>query len=358
MFFTFSLFNYSDSIAQQLAFQGAEGFEKHATGGRGGKVYVVTNLNDSGPGSFREDFSAFPGEPLTIVFAVGGIIELKSQIKVNRSNITISGQTASGDGICLKDHSFIINGARVTNLGGNHGNIIIRHLRSRPGSTLSTGVYSFDLENCHNVIIDHCSFSWANEECAAMYDIENVTVQYSIISEGLFSAGHAKGNRGYGGVWGGQYATYHHNLFAHLNARSTRVNGARAHDVNALIDYRNNVIYNAGTRNAAAGGAVNIEGAFSRINLVNNYYKPGPATPLDYLFLEAEYEPAEAKGVGEFFIDGNVMHGKPGQSSDNWTAVSLTKIPTEFQAIAKSTAAYFIQLANGKENSTEKFIKQ
>ncbi|RZL64298.1 MAG: hypothetical protein EOO93_07230, partial [Pedobacter sp.] len=210
-----------------------------------GKVYTVTNLNDAGAGSFREAFNAYPGEPLTIVFTVGGTIELQSQLKVNRSNFTIAGQTAPGDGICLKGHSFIINGARAANLGGNHGNIIIRYLRSRPGSTLSTGIYGFDLENCHNVIVDHCSFSWANEECAAMYDMEYVTVQYSIISEGLFNAGHAKGNRGYGGVWGGQYVSYHHNLFAHLNARSTRFNGARAHDVNALVDYRNNVIYNA-----------------------------------------------------------------------------------------------------------------
>ncbi len=189
--------------AQQLAFPNAQGFGKFATGGRGGKVYTVTNLNDAGAGSFREAFNAYPGEPLTIVFAVGGTIELQSQIKVNRSNFTIAGQTAPGDGICLKGHSFIVNGARLASQGGNHGNIIIRYLRSRPGSTLSTGVYGFDLENCHNVMVDHCSFSWANEECAAMYDMENITVQYSIVSEGLFNAGHAKGNRGYGGVWGG-----------------------------------------------------------------------------------------------------------------------------------------------------------
>ncbi len=352
---TFSLTNYTVSFAQQPAFPGAEGFGKYATGGRGGKIYTVTNLNDSGSGSFREAFSAYPGEPLTIVFAVGGIIELQSQIKVNRSNFTIAGQTAPGDGICLKGHSFIINGARAANLGGNHGNIIIRYLRSRPGSTLSTGVYGFDLENCHNVIIDHCSFSWANEECAAMYDMENVTVQYSIISEGLFNAGHAKGNRGYGGVWGGQYTSYHHNLFAHLNARSTRFNGARAHDVNALIDYRNNVIYNAGTRNAAAGGAVNIDGAFSRINLVNNYYKPGPATPSDYLFLEADYEPAEAKGVGEFYLSGNIMHGKTSQTNDNWTAVNTSKIPAELREAARSNTPFAVSQALPAQTAEEAY---
>jgi hypothetical protein len=324
---------------QTKAFPEAEGFGKFATGGRGGKVYAVTNLNDAGSGSFREAFNAYPGEPLTIIFKVGGIINLQSQIKVNRSNFTIAGQTAPGDGVCLTGHSFIINGART---GGNHGNIIVRYLRSRPASNLSTGVYGFDLENCHNVIIDHCSFSWANEECAAMYDMENITVQYSIISEGLFNAGHMKGDRGYGGVWGGQYSSFHHNLFAHLNARSTRFNGARAHDVNALIDYRNNVVYNAGSRNAAAGGAVNIDNAFSRINIVNNYYKPGPATPSDYLFIEADYEADEAKGVGEFHVSGNIMNGDVGKTNDNWSAVSFTKIPEASRDIAKSLTAFSI----------------
>lgn len=325
--------------AQTKAFPEAEGFGKFATGGRGGKVYAVTNLNDAGAGSFREAFNAYPGEPLTVIFKVGGIINLQSQIKVNRSNFTIAGQTAPGDGICLTGHSFIINGAKS---GGNHGNIIIRYLRSRPASNLNTGVYGFDLENCHDVIIDHCSFSWANEECAAMYDMENVTVQYSIISEGLFNAGHMKGNRGYGGVWGGQYSSFHHNLFAHLNARSTRFNGARAHDVNALIDYRNNVVYNAGSRNAAAGGAVNIDGAFSKINIVNNYYKPGPATPSDYLFIEADYEADEAKGVGEFHVSGNIMNGNVGKTNDNWSAVSFTKIPEVSRDIAKSLTSFSI----------------
>ncbi|RYE18123.1 MAG: hypothetical protein EOP51_22580, partial [Sphingobacteriales bacterium] len=322
-----------------IAFPGAEGFGKFTTGGRGGRVIFVTNLNDDGEGSFRKAVTA--KDKRIIIFNLSGTIHLNSKLNI-LGDCTIAGQSAPGDGICLKGHSFIINGARQASMGGNHGNIIIRHLRSRPGSTLSTGVYGFDLENCHNVIVDHCSFSWANEECAAMYDMEKVTVQYSIVSEGLFNAGHAKGNRGYGGVWGGQYVSYHHNLFAHLNARSTRFNGARAHDVNALVDYRNNVIYNAGSRNAAAGGAVNIDNSFSRINLVNNYYKPGPATPSDYLFIEADYEPAEAKGVGEFHVSGNVMHGNPAKTADNWSAVSLTKIPAESQAAAKSLSAFAV----------------
>lgn len=260
--------------AQQIAFPGADGFGKYATGGRGGKVIAVTNLYDDGAGSFRWALEQYPGEPLTVIFKVSGLIELQTKIQIKRSNLTIAGQTAPGDGICLKNQSLILNGASSK---GNHGNIIIRYIRSRPGGTDKKGLYGFDMENCHNVIVDHCSFSRANEECAAMYDTKNTTVQWCIVSEGLYSAGHMKGNRSFGGVWGGQYASYHHNLIAHLNNRAIRFNGARAHDTIALIDYRNNVIYNWGNANAAYGGEVNIAGGVSQVNMVNNYYKPGPA---------------------------------------------------------------------------------
>lgn len=329
-----------DSQAQPTAFPGAEGFGKFATGGRGGKVYTVTNLNDSGPGSFRDGLNSFPNDPLTIVFAVGGTIDLQSEIRVKRSNLTIAGQTAPGDGICLKGHSFKINGARAISQGGNHGNIIIRYLRSRPGGTADPAIYGFNMENCHNVIVDHCSFSWANEECAAMYDTKNVTVQWSIFSEGLYNSGHLKGNRSYGGVWGGQYSSYHHNLIAHQQARAIRFNGARAHDTLAVIDYRNNVIYNAGSHNAAAGGDIEIPNGESKINLVNNYYKPGPATPGNYSFIQADYNAATSVGVGEFYVSGNVMVNYPGKTADNWTGVDFSKILTQNQVQAKSIAAF------------------
>lgn len=307
-------------IAQQLAFPGAEGFGKYATGGRGGKVIAVTNLNDSGEGSFRWALEQFPGEPLTVVFAVSGIIELQSKIQIKRSNLTIAGQTAPGDGICLKNQSLILNGASSK---GNHGNIIIRYIRSRPGGTLKTGLYGFDMENCHDVIVDHCSFSWANEECAAMYDTKNVTVQWCIVSEGLYEAGHQKGHRSYGGVWGGQYASYHHNLLAHLNSRAVRFNGARAHDTIALIDYRNNVIYNWGNANAAYGGEVNIAGGVSQVNIVNNYYKPGPATAAELKFVNASFQKENSKGTGQWFVDGNIMEGDKSLTKKNANGVDL-----------------------------------
>ncbi len=323
----------STSNAQQLAFPGAEGFGKNATGGRGGKVATVTNLNDAGEGSFRHALEQFPGKPLTIVFNVSGIIELKSKVQIKRSNLTIAGQTAPGDGICFKDNSLLINGAAM---GGNHGNIIIRYIRSRPGGTLKTGLYGFDLENCHDVIIDHCSFSWANEECAALYDTKNTTVQWCIVSEGLYEAGHMKGHRSYGGVWGGQYASYHHNLIAHQNSRAVRFNGARAHDTMAIVDYRNNVIYNWGNANAAYGGEVNIAGGVSQVNMVNNYYKPGPATPSTLKFVHANYDAAKAKGIGEWYLAGNLMIGDAALTKNNFKAVDLSEGGHPEKALSKN----------------------
>jgi hypothetical protein len=326
--------------AQQVAFPGAEGFGKYATGGRGGKVVEVTNLQDDGPGSFRQALKEYPGEPITVVFRVAGIIELQSEIQVKRSNITIAGQTAPGDGVCLKGHSFIINGARAKSKGGNHGNIIVRYLRSRPGGTAASGLYGFDMENCHDVIIDHCSFSWANEECAALYDTKNTTVQWSIISEGLYDAGHMKGVRSYTGVWGGQNASYHHNLVANQKSRTVRFNGARAHDTIALVDYSNNVVYNWGGENACYGGEVEILNGQSKVNLVNNYYKPGPATPANLKFVRANYTASKAKGIGEWYLSGNVMKGNDKMTNDNWLGLDLSQIPGANRKQAKAATPF------------------
>ncbi len=337
-------------FAQQLAFPGAEGFGKYATGGRGGKVVAVTNLNDSGEGSFRWALEQFPGEPLTVLFRVSGIIELQTKIQIKRSNLTIAGQTAPGDGICLKNQSLILNGASSK---GNHGNIIMRYIRSRPGGTLKTGLYGFDMENCHDVIVDHCSFSWANEECAAMYDTKNTTVQWCIVSEGLYEAGHMKGHRSYGGVWGGQYASYHHNLIAHLNNRAIRFNGARAHDTIALIDYRNNIIYNWGNANAAYGGEVNIAGGVSQVNIVNNYYKPGPAAPAELKFVHASYQKEKSKGTGQWFVDGNIMEGDKLLTKRNKHGVDLREVGSPSGAI--SDKAFPVSISLPVETAKESY---
>ena len=335
---------------KQIAFPGAEGFGKYATGGRGGKVAVVNNLNDKGEGSFRNALEQFPNEPLTIIFNVSGIIELQSNINIKRSNLTIAGQTAPGDGICLKNYSFILNGASAK---GNHGNIIIRFIRSRPGGTDKKGLYGFDMENCHDVIIDHCSFSWANEECAAMYDMKNTTVQWCIVSEGLYDAGHAKGRRSYGGVWGGQYATYHHNLIANQNSRAVRFNGARAHDTIAVIDYRNNVIYNWGNEHAAYGGEVNIAGGVSQINIINNYYKPGPATPSELKFAFAYYQEAASKGIGEWYLDGNIMEGDKTLTNKNFKGLDLSQAGNNEKS--EASKAFPVSAPLPEQNATDAY---
>lgn len=340
VFISVLLFSLS-SFSQQIAFPGAEGFGKFATGGRGGKVAIVTNINDKGEGSFRWALEQYPGEPLTVVFAIGGLIELESNIVIKRSNLTIAGQTAPGDGICLKNYSFIVNGASSK---GNHGNIIIRFIRSRPGGAEKKGLYGFDMENCHDVIIDHCSFSWANEECAAMYDTKNTTVQWCIVSEGLYSAGHMKGNRSFGGVWGGQYASYHHNLIAHLNNRAIRFNGARAHDTIALIDYRNNVVYNWANINAAYGGEVNIADGLSQVNIINNYYKPGPAAPAELKFVHASFQKENSKGTGEWYAAGNIMEGDNYLTKKNTRGIDLAEAGYPKNAIADKPFSIAITL--------------
>lgn len=336
----------------QLAFPGAEGYGKYATGGRGGKVAIVTNLQNDGPGSFRQALAAYPNEPLTVVFQVSGIIDLATPITLKRSNVTVAGQTAPGDGICLKGNSFIINGA---NKGSNHGNIIIHYIRSRPGSNYSKGIYGLDIENAHDIIIDHCSFSWANEECVAAYDVKNITIQWCIISEGLYEAGHHKGHRSYGGVWGGQYASYHHNLFAHLNSRAVRFNGARAHDTMAIVDYRCNVNYNWGNANACYGGDIKIPGGVSHVNIVNNYYQPGPATADSLKFLHALYAKNADNSVGQWFISGNYMAGNKELTKDNWLGVDLAELPEESRSLAKSDTVFAVMRISNNEIAKEAY---
>jgi hypothetical protein len=313
------------AYAQVVAFPGAEGFGRLATGGRGGKVVEVTTLADAGPGSFREAFTQYPGEPITIVFRIGGIIELKSTLKPSRSNVTIAGQTAPGDGICLKNYTFKLHGS----------NLIVRYLRSRPGNTSGAnvaGVYGLNMENCRNFIVDHCSMSWSIEEVATFYDNKYSTVQWCVVSESLNSSFNGKGDHGYAGVWGGQYASYHHNLIAHHHSRAIRFNGARAHDTTAVVDYRNNVIYNWGNMHAAYGNEVKINGGSGQLNMVNNYYKGGPATPADkaaIIFdITEAYDAAKPdKPVATVYAAGNYDAGYRAVTADNWKGIRLHYYP-------------------------------
>lgn len=356
--------------AQQIAFPGAEGYGKYSTGGRGGFVAEVTNLNDTGTGSLRwaleqhvdtiyvykdsanPNFPITVYQPLTVVFKVSGIIHLKSDLRIKRDNLTIARQTAPCDGICIAGRSVLLNGATTSQLfywGPRRKNVIVRYMRFRPGVPLdSTGTptssfvtYGLDVENYENVMIDHCSMSWANEECMAIYDNKYTTVQWSIASEGLYNAYHIKGIRGYGGVWGGQFASYHHNLIAHQNNRTPRFGGARAHDTTALVEYVNNVNYNWVSSSATYGGDVEVNGGIARLNEMNNYYKPGPATPSTHKLVRPDYS-ANATGVGRFHVEGNIIEGNAARTADNWLAVDFVNIPAASRDSSRSDTAFTI----------------
>jgi hypothetical protein len=281
---------------QTLAFPGAEGFGKFTTGGRGGKVLIVDNLNDSGPGSLRE---AIKGDfPRTIVFNVSGTIALESALKVRHGDVTIAGQTAPGDGICLKNYSFSVNS----------DNVIIRYLRVRMGDEERQQDDSFSAIRQKNIILDHCSFSWGTDEVATAYDNENFTMQWCIISESLNNSVHEKGEHGYGGIWGGKGASFHHNLMAHHKSRLPRFCGARYHKEpeKEVVDFRNNVIYNWKSNNSYAGEEGNH-------NIVNNYYKPGPSTSKSKRSqILNPWSP-----YGSFFLKGNILYGNDEVTSEN-----------------------------------------
>ncbi|MEQ8241096.1 MAG: Ig-like domain-containing protein [Cyclobacteriaceae bacterium] len=322
-FLAFILFtNVANS--QTLAFPGAEGYGKYTSGGRGGRVIEVTNLEDRTSrgeiveGSLRAALNTPGDDPINIIFKVSGVIELNGELRASRSNMTIAGQTAPGDGICIKNNT--------VNLGGSN-NVIIRYLRFRPGDTGGTEASALRLENSKNIIIDHCSMSWSIEETMGFYDNKYTTIQWSILSEGLYESIHQKGRRSYAAQWGGQYASYHHNFIAHNNSRSPRVNGCRAHDTTAVQDFRNNVIYNWGGSGAVYGGEEEIQGGKCEVNWINNYYIPGPASNNGY-FARPTYETAvEAVGFASWYVNGNIMEGVSGGINDNnWAGIRLDEI--------------------------------
>ncbi len=269
------------AFAQAPAFPGAEGHGRYVTGGRGGKIVHVTNLNDSGTGSLRAAVNG--SDKKIVVFDVGGVIALKSDLKIG-ANTTIAGQTAPAPGITVRYYT----------IRPDASNIIVRFIRFRRGQEkdVNDGADAIWTRHQTGQIYDHCSFSWSIDEVASFYDNNNFTMQWCTLAESLNNAGHGKGAHGYGGIWGGKLASFHHNLIAHVNNRSPRFNGARydwtGYTSNKLysqykwanavqsenVDFRNCVIYNCG--NGCYGGP-----GGGRINIVNNYYKTGPAASTD-----------------------------------------------------------------------------
>ncbi len=282
--------------AQTLAFPTAEGGGKYTIGGRGGKVYTVTNLNDSGEGSFR--YAVEQKGARIIVFAVDGTINLKSRLVIYNDSITIAGQTAPGDGICLKGYPFYIRA----------NNVIVRYIRSRLGDETRQEDDAAGAMRVKDLIIDHCSFSWSIDEGLSVYRSENLTVQWCMITHSLRRSSHSKGAHGFGGIWGGQNASFHHNLLAHHSSRNPRF----ASDGYGPVDFRNNLVYNWGFKSAYGGG----QGG--HVNFVANYYKPGADTSSNKRawFLD----PAE-DGTGSYYLNGNIMEGSDLVTSDNWKGV-------------------------------------
>jgi pectate lyase len=306
-----------------IAFPGAEGYGKYATGGRGGKVLIVTNLNDDGEGSFRK--AATTNGSRIIVFAISGTIHLNSSVSI-KANATIAGQTAPGDGICIADRS--------VQLGGD--NVIIRYMRFRLGDKFQRQAGQVDGSGSEDafggggkkhIIIDHCTFSWSNDECFSVYNGDSSTFQWNIISEPLNYSYHFETgdkdweHHGYGGIWGGKHLTAHHNLFAHCNNRNPRFNGNRQ-GIQEFVDYVNNVIYNWGGNTVYAG-----EGGY--YNIINNYFKYGPSTNKNVRYRIVNPGKTDVIGFGKWYVNGNYVDEAAEMSKNNWLGIVMGNGGTE-----------------------------
>lgn len=329
------------------AFPGAEGYGRYVTGGRGGTIIHVTNLNDSGTGSLRAAVTA-SGKRI-VVFDVSGTIYLSSAISIKNPNITILGQTAPGDGVCLANYALNVNA----------DNVIVRYLRCRMGDYDHSDANESDaMSGSHHdnaiktgIIIDHCSICWSIDECASFYGNKNFTFQWNYVTESMRNCGHSKGNHGYGGIWGGAKASFHHNLLAHHDSRNARIDHDYVSTLHGPIDYVNNTIYNWGSNNTYGGESV--KGDYRRINFVGNYFKPGLATKgaKAQLMNVTSYctnccstdgynvEPAH------LYLKGNVITSSDDVTNDNWKGI----IPDTKNAIDVTTLKSDSKFTSGED---------
>lgn len=299
------------------AFPGAAGGGMYVTGGRGGKVLYVTSLADDGStGTLR--WAIGQSGARIIMFKVSGTITLKSALRISNGNVTIAGQTAPGDGICLRNYEMNVSA----------DNVIIRFIRFRLGNTITTNESDAIWGRYRkNIIIDHCSMSWSIDECASFYSNENFTLQWCTVAESLNNAGHSKGAHGYGGLWGGKNASFHHNLIAHHNSRNPRFNGWKRSGLSynnpqdeEKLDFRNNVIYNWGDNSSYGGEAA------GKYNIVGNYFKYGPGTKssVRYKITQVDIDGSSSYGqrFGTYFIENNYVWGSTTNTQDNWKGVT------------------------------------
>jgi hypothetical protein len=291
------------------AFPGAEGGGAFTPGGRGGKIFVVTSLEDSGKGTFREACEAVGAR--TIVFNVSGIIRLKKRISMRAPYVTIAGQTAPGDGICIAGETLEID---------TH-DVIIRHMRFRRGETeVTRRDDALGGNPIGNIIVDHCSVSWGLDENISLYRHQfqandkskleklpacNITIQNTISSEGLDTYNHA-----FGSTIGGLNSTFMRNLWADNISRNASIG------MYGDFNFVNNVIFNWWNRSLDGGDYR------SMFNIINNYFKPGPITPTDqpirYRILKPESGYMKPKTYGRAYVAGNYIDGSPEVTADNW----------------------------------------
>ncbi|GHV57273.1 pectate lyase [Bacteroidia bacterium] len=347
--------------AQTPAFPGAEGGGMYTTGGRGGVVYFVNTLEDTNTGNTvtREGSLRWclgRSETRTIIFKVSGTIFLKSALSIKNGNVTIAGQTAPGEGICIANYPVSVSA----------NNVIIRYLRFRMGEENGDdGADALGGRFFTNVIVDHCSACWSVDECVSFYNCDNFTLQWCLISESLRMSAHSKGSHGYGGIWGGTNTTFHHNLLAHHDSRCPRFGpGQNIPPHVETTDFRNNVNYNHG--NTYGGEGMNI-------NVINNYYKPGPGSATGVArgrilsFDKDKNEGSIRYNVwGQLYVNGNVVDDGKNEkncqnaTNDNWTYgvynqfhSSYGTVPATDKAAMKMDEPFKIYgLSNGKKTDS------
>lgn len=284
------------------AFPTAEGYGRYAIGGRGGRVIQVTNLNDSGPGSLREAIEA--EGPRTVIFRVGGTIQLKSKLLIRNPYVTIAGQSAPGDGICVSGYTF--------GCFGTH-DVIMRHMRLRVGDISGSTMDGTGFASTDHSIFDHCSISWSIDEAVSSRGAKNITLQRCIVAEALNVANHQKYKPGTGhsfaGSISGDIGSFHHNLVAHCAGRNWSLAGGltRGGEFAGRLDIRNNVVYNWQHRTN--------DGGVKALNLINNLYIPGPASKVFHLLKPDAGSPTDRQ---QYFVAGNRMVGKFDENGDNW----------------------------------------
>ena len=366
-----ALYASGASAQQQLAFPGADGFGKFTTGGRGGEVCYVTRLDDCADNNLVEGTLRWAirhdngGKPRTILFKVGGTIRTTSDLKFQYGDVSILGQTAPGGGICIAGYKFYIC----------RDNVIIRYVRFRAGDLAgyekNKSSASVDMENCKNIILDHCSITWSMEECLTAYDSDYTTVQWCIIGEGLYNSMNAKGARSYATQWGGEHSTMHHCLITNCNNRTPRFNGVRSeskigegehtHDAQVESEFANNVIYNWGKNNSLYGGEdfknINNDAdgnhlGYNRVYMINNYFRPGPTTKTNVkstrYFVQGDNDSSKdtQESYGQWYLSGNMfeLSSKWAGTGAPWSDANLEKVNEDnFFGVADNNSARAFQ---------------